>query len=167
MIADVLIPIKQQIMKMLMEKSEPLGDLLEKRKLNLKQFIGKGQLAALREACCGEEGKYFRAMVSELKNKIAAMPKTYETDGQGDDAVAVRRCIALAPSWALVKVEDEALFRKLFHEQALSKLDPKAVYDELGQDAVLLCWEAPGKFCHRRVVAEWFEAALGIMVNER
>jgi uncharacterized protein (DUF488 family) len=78
-----------------------------------------------------------------------------------------RRYLALAPSWALVKVEDEALYRRLYHEQVLSKLDPLAVFDELGPDAVLLCWEAPGKFCHRRVVAEWFEEALGVTVNER
>jgi hypothetical protein len=30
----------------------------------------------------------------------------------------------------------------------------------------LLCWEAPGKFCHRRLVAAWLEDALGIDVPE-
>jgi hypothetical protein len=30
----------------------------------------------------------------------------------------------------------------------------------------MLCWEAPGEFCHRRLVAEWLEGELGIQVPE-
>ncbi len=77
-----------------------------------------------------------------------------------------RRSPPLAPPWALVKMEDEPLFRKLYHEQVLSKLDPATIYRELGEDAILLCWESPGKFCHRRVVVEWLENALGIQILE-
>jgi hypothetical protein len=48
----------------------------------------------------------------------------------------------------------------------LAGLDPQAVYDLLGENAVLLCWEAPGEGCHRRIVAEWLEAALVTEVPE-
>lgn len=78
-----------------------------------------------------------------------------------------RRYKPLAPPRELIKIEDETLFRKLYHEQVLSKLDPATVYRELGENAILLCWESPGKFCHRRVVAEWLEKALAIKVDER
>lgn len=31
---------------------------------------------------------------------------------------------------------------------------------------VPVCWEAPGEFCHRRLVAAWLETALGVTVPE-
>jgi uncharacterized protein (DUF488 family) len=77
-----------------------------------------------------------------------------------------RRYMTLAPPWELVKIEDEKLFRKLYHTHVLAKLEPRTVFNELGENAVLLCWEAPGKFCHRRVVAEWLEKALNVTINE-
>ena len=100
----------------------------------------------------------------------------FARNGKNPNAVAISqgtryftgRCYkALAPPRELIKIEDEPLFRKLYHEQVLSKLDPATVYRELGEDAILLCWESPGKFCHRRVVAEWLEKALDIKVPER
>ena len=30
----------------------------------------------------------------------------------------------------------------------------------------MLCWEPPGKFCHRRLVAKWLEEHLGVDVPE-
>ena len=48
----------------------------------------------------------------------------------------------------------------------IKHLDPKAVFEFLGDDAVLLCYEKPGDFCHRRLVAKWLEVKLGIMVPE-
>lgn len=50
--------------------------------MNLKHFIGKNQLACMRDACGGEEGEFFRNMISDLKNTLATMPKTYETEDQ-------------------------------------------------------------------------------------
>jgi hypothetical protein len=78
-----------------------------------------------------------------------------------------RRYLALAPAtWALVKETDEAVFRETFMRQ-LEPLDAKAILKEVGEDAILLCWEKPGEFCHRRVVAEWLERELGISVPEQ
>lgn len=74
--------------------------------------------------------------------------------------------MSLAPSsWQLVKEKDEALFRSRFTLQ-LEKLDVAFIVASLGQDAILLCWEAPGEFCHRRVVAEWIERETGLVVPE-
>lgn len=53
-----------------------------------------------------------------------------------------------------------------YYKQVLDYLDPKQVYEELGADAVLLCWETPEKFCHRHIVAEWLSKALGIEILE-
>lgn len=51
-------------------------------------------------------------------------------------------------------------------EEILSNLDARQLFQELGPDVVLLCYETPNTWCHRRRVAEWFEASLGIQVPE-
>ena len=74
-----------------------------------------------------------------------------------------------APSRALIRLAklSEAEYTRRYNEEVLSKLDAEEVYDEQGKDAILLCWEIPGTFCHRRLVAGWLEEALGISVPER
>lgn len=77
-----------------------------------------------------------------------------------------RRYMPLAPSWALIKITDEKLYTKRYKTEVLDKLDPQSVYTDLGPDTILLCWEPPGQFCHRRLVATWLEDALGIKIDE-
>lgn len=60
----------------------------------------------------------------------------------------------------------EAEYGSRYNEEVLSQLDPQIVFNELGEDAILLCFEKTGVFCHRRLVADWFERKLGIKVNE-
>jgi len=48
----------------------------------------------------------------------------------------------------------------------LDALDAKQVAEDLGPDAILLCWESFNVRCHRRLVAEWLEEKLGIVVPE-
>ena len=71
---------------------------------------------------------------------------------------------ALAPTRPMLKLP-RADYDEQF-EAILAKLDPEEVYRELGENAVLLCWEKPGDWCHRRRVAEWFEEALGVEIPE-
>ncbi|OPY55596.1 MAG: hypothetical protein A4E49_00382 [Methanosaeta sp. PtaU1.Bin112] len=77
----------------------------------------------------------------------------------------------LYPSEPLLKAWNaslisEADYTKRYIEETLSRLDPRQVYHDLGENAVLLCHESPGKFCHRRLVAAWLEDNLGIEVPE-
>ena len=60
---------------------------------------------------------------------------------------------------------DEEAYRKSYYEQVLRKLDAQKVYDDL-KDKTLLCWEKSGKFCHRRIVAEWIYNEIGVIVEE-
>jgi hypothetical protein len=72
--------------------------------------------------------------------------------------------LRLAPTRATLKPakpEYDAQFAEI-----LAQLDPAEVYATLGENAVLLCWEKPNEWCHRRLVAEWFEAALQIEIPE-
>jgi hypothetical protein len=61
----------------------------------------------------------------------------------------------------MTKADYDARFAEL-----LAQLDPAEIYQTLGENAVLLCWEKPGDACHRRLVAEWIEQHLGVEVPE-
>ena len=51
------------------------------------------------------------------------------------------------------------------YDGILAKLDPQRVLRDLN-DAIVLCWEKPGKFCHRHLVAKWLEKETGLIVKE-
>ena len=70
----------------------------------------------------------------------------------------------LYPTRKMLKMSIEQY--NLLYDEILSKLDPQQVFDELGENSVMLCWEKPGILCHRRRVAEWLEQHLGIVVPE-
>ncbi len=78
----------------------------------------------------------------------------------------------LAPPAEIIKLEDEALYTKLYYEQVLNNFNPQEIYKQLGDNTVLLCYEKwediknKKTFCHRRVVAKWFEDNLGVKVEE-
>jgi hypothetical protein len=61
----------------------------------------------------------------------------------------------------LKKPEYNAVFAEL-----LAQLDPEEIYQTIGENAVLLCWEKPGHACHRRLVAEWIERHIKIEIPE-
>jgi hypothetical protein len=92
----------------------------------------------------------------------ASVPKDYNG----------RSCKKLAPPYWMVKKsksgeKTDEEFERLFKEHVLDKLDAREVLNEIGDDAILLCWEKPGEFCHRTLVGEWLSRELGIEVKER
>ena len=54
----------------------------------MAEFIGTQQTWALVNGCKGEEKEFFQAKILEMAQVIVSMPKSYETDGQGKEAVA-------------------------------------------------------------------------------
>jgi len=99
----------------------------------------------------------------------------FAKSGTHPDAVAIsqgvprwykgRRYMPLAPPRWLLKAKDPELFDLEYRKQ-LDALDPKQVAEDLGPNAILLCWESFNVRCHRRLVAEWLEGKLGIVVPE-
>jgi len=69
---------------------------------------------------------------------------------------------------------NQAAYRKRYIADILTPLDPAEVWEQLhqlagGEEPILICWEPlkkPGEWCHRRMVAEWFEERLGVTVPE-
>jgi hypothetical protein len=77
----------------------------------------------------------------------------------------------LRPSWKLLQEAKDGTishedYERRYRAEVLAALDPARVRQELGDDAILLCWERPDAPCHRRLVARWLEEALGIEVPE-
>ena len=61
--------------------------------------------------------------------------------------------------------ENNKYYIEEYYKQVLSKLNPKEVYDEL-DNSVLLCYEDNNMFCHRHIVAAWFELTLNKIIFE-
>ncbi|MCL2822690.1 MAG: DUF488 domain-containing protein, partial [Polyangiaceae bacterium] len=81
---------------------------------------------------------------------------------------------ALAPGEWFKSVSKEQ-YMVLYDGEILAPLDPQKTWDTLhelagGVEPVLLCWEKPpltaDNWCHRRIVSEWFESRLGVVVPE-
>lgn len=47
----------------------------------------------------------------------------------------------LAPPTDIIKIEDEELYTRLYNKRVLNKLNPQEMYNELGGNSVLLCYE--------------------------
>ena len=109
-------------------------------------------------------------MVTSYYSKSHNHPKAVSIAGKCPDWYDGREYKKLAPKWWFFKRYkedgDEEAYVEAYLEEVLHKLDPQQVYDELGEDAVLLCWESSDKFCHRHIVAWWLEEELGIKIQE-
>ena len=80
----------------------------------------------------------------------------------------------LAPTRTMLNL-DYPTYRMVYFRDILGQLDPAQVAEQLqklAQDAdpVLLCFEkpplTPSNWCHRRMVADWFQETLGLDVPE-
>lgn len=57
------------------------------------------------------------------------------------------------------------------YQQILSRIDPYEFLQRLdalsgGSDIALCCYEKPGEFCHRHLLAEYLTKATGVVVEE-
>lgn len=93
---------------------------------------------------------------------------------KGDKGIAIslivprgwtgKRYQSLAPSplllnlWKSGCLEEED-YIEIYKDEVLSHLKPEQVLADLGDGAVLLCWEITG-FCHRHLVIKWLSGEL-------
>lgn len=69
---------------------------------------------------------------------------------------------------------DQQAYRERYFREVLVPLNAREIYDTLcalttPHEPVLLCWEdltQPEQWCHRRMIAQWFEQELGVSVPE-
>ena len=75
--------------------------------MRLNQFIGQKQLQAIQHTCKSDEGKFFQEMLFSLKQKFATMPKTHETDGQGEKAIVHLHYFNGGSDWWITERDQE------------------------------------------------------------
>ena len=61
--------------------------------------------------------------------------------------------------------ENNKFYIRKYYDTVLKGLDVDEVHKEL-DERILLCYERPDQFCHRQIVAAWFELFLGEKVPE-
>ena len=74
----------------------------------LRGFVPRVQLDTIGTLCRGEEGDFFRGKLIEYAKRVATMPKTYEQDGKGDDAVAYLHYFSGGCDWWITEKDMEA-----------------------------------------------------------
>jgi hypothetical protein len=85
----------------------------------IKDFITPAQLEVIGNACRGEEREFFKAKLVELSNIIETMPVTYQTDGQGDQAIVHLHYFAGAGDWYITERDRETEQLQAFGEADL------------------------------------------------
>lgn len=77
----------------------------------LKRFIGDAQLSVMLSSAKGEEGQFFIDKLIEVANTVSTMPKTYEQDGKGDEAIVYLHYFKGSADWYITErdMEDEQL----------------------------------------------------------
>ena len=109
------------------------------------------------------------------------MKTSYFAKYKGENAVSIsakcpdwykgREYKKLAPKYWFFKAYKDGDITKeeytfCYKTEVLDKLDPKVVYEELGTNSVLLCYEKIGDFCHRHIVSKWLSDNLNIEIKE-
>lgn len=79
----------------------------EKAFFAIKNFISRAQLSILDELCQGEERQFFMNKYVELADLIEKMPTTYQTDGQGDQAVVYLHYFGAGFDWYVTERDCE------------------------------------------------------------
>ncbi len=74
---------------------------------SLHGFMPPAQLDLMGTLCRGEEGDFFRAKFVEYAERVANMPKTYEQDGKGDEAVAHLHYFSGGCDWYITEKDME------------------------------------------------------------
>ena len=93
----------------------------------LRRFVSTQQLSVLGDACYGEEREWFIDTLVELAERILAMPKTYEQDGKGDDAIVYLHYFKGDMDWYITEKDVETE-----QHQAFGLADLGMGFPELG-----------------------------------
>lgn len=69
----------------------------------LTPFLSPAQMKVLTSLTKGEEGEFFGQKIEELAKQVTGMAKSYETDGQGDEALVVLHYFTGGSDWYITE----------------------------------------------------------------
>jgi hypothetical protein len=73
----------------------------------LRAFIGVSQLQAIGHGLRSEERQFFIEKLEELAQQVTTMPKTYEQDGKGDNAIVTLHYFKDGADWYITERDME------------------------------------------------------------
>jgi polysaccharide deacetylase 2 family uncharacterized protein YibQ len=73
----------------------------------VNKFIGSRQLKAMADGIRSEESQYFLDKTCEMAEIIKNMPKSYETEGQGKEAIAILHYFTGSWDWYITEKDKE------------------------------------------------------------
>ena len=79
-----------------------------------RRFIGSQQIRVMQDACRSEEGEWFRAKFLELAALFDSMPKTYQQDGLGDQAIVHLHYFNPSADWYITERDSSAAQHQAF-----------------------------------------------------
>lgn len=95
----------------------------------------------------------------------------YARSGKNDRAISIsakapffykgNKYLDLAPSWELLRAYksgeiDNYQYTQIYGENLKARgITPQVVVTAIPENSIMLCYEGPGKFCHRHIVAVW------------
>jgi hypothetical protein len=97
----------------------------------LVRFMPRGQFRFVVSLLDGEEGEHFAEKVLEYHQRIESMPKTYEQDGKGDQAIAYLHYFIGGANWYITEKDMEDGVSQAFGLANLSG-DATGIGAELG-----------------------------------
>ena len=80
---------------------------VKRRLFNVSEIIPGTQLRVVSKLMRGEEGAWFKAKVCEILAIADAMPRSYETDGQGGQAVARLHYFTGGCDWWITELDSD------------------------------------------------------------
>jgi hypothetical protein len=80
----------------------------------LRRFMPTAELDTIIDNIRSEEGEYFHDLIVEWAAKIRTMPKTYEQDGKGEEAVAHLHYFSGSGDWYITEKDQEAAQHQAF-----------------------------------------------------
>lgn len=109
----------------------PAGILRPEATDQVRSLIGPAQRRAIADALVGPERSFFRAKLAELQLLAENMPRTYQTDGQGDAALARLHYFTAGCDWYITELDASADDGQ-GHRQAFGLAVLNGEYPELG-----------------------------------
>lgn len=94
----------------------------------LRPFIGLHQMAVIYTACSGEEGEHFKTKLASLANLVRTMPRTYDQDGLGMEAIAYLHYFRGGMDWYITERDMESDQYQAFGLADLGAGEPELGY---------------------------------------
>ncbi len=90
------------------------AQVLLEASMNLRRFMPTAEIDTLQDNIHGEEGEHFAQLILDTWAKIQAMPKTYEQDGKGEDAVTHLHYFMGSADWFITERDAEPVQHQAF-----------------------------------------------------